>query len=55
MNVTLIFSLERYRAVMDAFLAGIEQAKANGHDLSKIALGRLVLRLAGWTPRSTSG
>jgi transaldolase len=35
-NVTLIFSLERYRAVMDAFLAGIEQAKANGHDLTKI-------------------
>jgi transaldolase len=35
-NVTLIFSLERYHAVMDAFLAGIEQAKANGHDLSKI-------------------
>jgi transaldolase len=36
-NVTLIFSLERYRAVMDAFLAGMEQAKANGHDLSKMA------------------
>ncbi|WP_433302879.1 transaldolase [Actinoplanes sp. CA-030573] len=35
-NVTLIFSLERYRAVMEAFLAGIEQAKANGHDISKI-------------------
>ena len=35
-NVTLIFSLERYRAVMDAFLAGMEQAKANGHDLTKI-------------------
>ncbi|BCY06736.1 transaldolase [Actinoplanes sp. L3-i22] len=35
-NVTLIFSLERYRAVMDAFLTGLEQAKANGHDLSKI-------------------
>jgi transaldolase len=35
-NVTLIFSLDRYRAVMDAFLAGIEQAKANGHDLTKI-------------------
>ena len=33
-NVTLIFSLERYDAVMDAFLAGLEQAKANGHDLS---------------------
>jgi len=35
-NVTLIFSLERYSAVIDAFLAGLEQAKANGHDLSKI-------------------
>jgi transaldolase len=35
-NVTLIFSLERYGEVMEAFLAGIEQAKANGHDLSKI-------------------
>ncbi|GIF21313.1 transaldolase [Actinoplanes tereljensis] len=35
-NVTLIFSLERYRAVMEAFLAGVEQAKLNGHDLSKI-------------------
>jgi transaldolase len=35
-NVTLIFSLERYRAVMDAFLSGLEQAKANGHDLAKL-------------------
>lgn len=35
-NVTLIFSLERYAEVIDAFLAGLEQAKANGHDLSKI-------------------
>jgi transaldolase len=35
-NVTLIFSLERYQQVMEAFLAGMEQAKANGHDLSKI-------------------
>ncbi|GAA0723300.1 transaldolase [Dactylosporangium roseum] len=35
-NVTLIFSLERYEAVMNAFFAGLEQAKANGHDLSKI-------------------
>ncbi|MCW2613601.1 MAG: putative transaldolase [Frankiales bacterium] len=33
-NVTLIFSLERYDAVMDAYLAGMEQARANGHDLS---------------------
>ncbi|GAB3810289.1 transaldolase [Micromonospora zhanjiangensis] len=36
-NVTLIFGLDRYSQVMDAFLAGLEQAKANGHDLSKIA------------------
>jgi transaldolase len=35
-NVTLIFALRRYEEVMDAFLAGVEQAKANGHDLSKI-------------------
>ncbi|MFD4986957.1 transaldolase [Streptomyces sp. NPDC058374] len=35
-NVTLIFSLERYREVMDAFLAGLEKAKAAGLDLSKI-------------------
>ncbi|MEH1129319.1 transaldolase [Micromonospora sp. CPCC 206061] len=35
-NVTLIFSLERYQQVMEAFLAGLEQAKANGHDLTKI-------------------
>jgi transaldolase len=35
-NVTLIFSLERYRAVIDAYLSGLEQAAANGHDLSQI-------------------
>lgn len=35
-NVTLIFSLERYRAVIDAYLAGLDKAKANGHDLSTI-------------------
>jgi transaldolase len=35
-NVTLIFSLERYRAVINAFQTGLEQAKENGHDLSKI-------------------
>ncbi|MCZ2402665.1 transaldolase [Paenarthrobacter sp. Z7-10] len=35
-NVTLIFSLERYRAVINAFLTGLEQAKANGKDLSLI-------------------
>ncbi|WNV73905.1 transaldolase [Geodermatophilus sp. DSM 44513] len=38
-NVTLIFSLERYRAVMDAYLAGLEQrlAEDDGADLSGIA------------------
>jgi transaldolase len=35
-NVTLIFSVQRYREVMDAFLAGLEQAQANGHDISTI-------------------
>ncbi|MFV0319881.1 MAG: transaldolase [Microbacterium sp.] len=35
-NVTLIFSLARYAEVIDAYLAGIEQASANGHDTTKI-------------------
>lgn len=35
-NVTLIFSLERYRAVMDAYLAGLEKAHEAGVDLSTI-------------------
>lgn len=35
-NVTLIFSVERYQAVMDAYLEGLEKAKAAGHDLSAI-------------------
>lgn len=35
-NVTLIFSLERYAGVIEAYLTGLEQAAANGHDLSKI-------------------
>ena len=35
-NVTLIFSVERHRAVMDAYLAGLEKAKEAGHDLAKI-------------------
>ena len=30
---------------MDAYLAGLEQAQADGHDLSQHPLGRLVLRL----------
>jgi transaldolase len=35
-NVTLIFSVERYRQVMDAYLSGLEQAKEAGIDLSTI-------------------
>jgi len=36
-NVTLIFGLERYRAVLNAWLAGLEGAQAAGRDLSTIA------------------
>jgi transaldolase len=35
-NVTLIFSIQRYRAVMEAYLLGLEQAKAAGVELSTI-------------------
>ncbi|MEJ1086949.1 transaldolase [Microbacterium sp. Mu-80] len=35
-NVTLIFSLERHEAVIDAYLAGLEKAKDAGIDLSTI-------------------
>jgi transaldolase len=35
-NVTLIFSLDRYRAVIDAYLSGLEQAHAAGRDLNLI-------------------
>ncbi|MDH6117211.1 transaldolase [Kitasatospora sp. GAS204B] len=35
-NVTLIFSLDRYKAVIDAYLTGLEQAKAKGIALSGI-------------------
>jgi transaldolase len=35
-NVTLIFSLARYGEVIDAFMAGMEQAATNGHELSSI-------------------
>lgn len=35
-NVTLIFSLERFREVIDAYFSGLELALAAGHDLSAI-------------------
>ena len=36
-NVTLIFSLQRYGEVIDAFFEGLEKARENGLDLSSIA------------------
>ena len=36
-NVTLIFSRQRYAEVVEAFYAGLEDAKAAGKDLSRIA------------------
>lgn len=36
-NVTLIFSLDRYEAVMEAFLDGLERAQSAGFDLSRIS------------------
>ena len=35
-NITLIFSLDRYDAVMTAFLAGLERARQAGHDLTRM-------------------
>jgi transaldolase len=36
-NVTLIFSLERYDEVMEAYVAGLEDFRSSGGDLSTIA------------------
>lgn len=36
-NVTLIFSLERYDEVLSAWMDGLELAREHGHDLSTIA------------------
>jgi len=35
-NVTLIFGLDRYEAVMDAYMSGLERAQKDGRDLSGI-------------------
>ena len=35
-NVTLIFSVDRYVEVMDAYLSGLELAGTRGHDISRI-------------------
>lgn len=36
-NVTLVFSLERYREVLDAFIEGVRDASRAGHDISALA------------------
>ena len=36
-NVTLLFSLEAYKAVAEAYIAGLEDFKAKGGDISKVA------------------
>src|SRR5215217_6796576 len=36
-NITLIFSLERYKAVVEAYLRGLERLVASGGDPSKVA------------------
>ncbi len=36
-NVTLIFALDQYQAVIDAYLAGLERLAARGGDLAKVA------------------
>jgi transaldolase len=35
-NVTLIFSCQRYEEVIDAFIAGVEEATKRGNDVSQI-------------------
>src|SRR5207302_11235328 len=35
-NVTLIFAIERYVKVVEAFLAGLEELRSNGGDMSKV-------------------
>jgi transaldolase len=35
-NVTLIFGLEQYRNVMEAYVSGLEKAADNGHELADI-------------------
>ena len=53
-NVTLIFSVERYRDVMTAYLEGLEQAAANGQNLAASPRWPASSSPAS-TPRSTSG
>jgi hypothetical protein len=53
-NVTLIFFLTRYAEVIEAFLAGLEAARAAGRELSGIASVASFF-VPGWKPRWTGG
>src|SRR5690606_6787960 len=44
-NVTLIFALERYRKVIDAYLTGLEQARSEEHTSELQSRENLVCRL----------
>ena len=46
-NVTLIFSLERYAEVVEAYVRGVERLVDRGGDPGRVDLGRELLRLAG--------
>ena len=54
-NVTLIFSIERYRKVMEAYLTGLEQASKAGRRPGHASVRSPRSSCPGWTPRSTSG
>lgn len=54
-NVTLIFALDRYRGVMNAFLTGLEQAREHGIDPSTIHSVASFFVSSASTPRSTPG
>ena len=45
-NITLIFSLDRYKAVVEAYIRGLERLVAGGGDPAEGRVGRVVLRLA---------
>ena len=46
-NVTLIFSLAQYEAVVEAFIAGLEKLAASGGDVSRSGFGGFILRQPG--------
>ena len=54
-NVTLIFSLERHRQVINAYLTGLEKAKAAGHRPVRRSTPSHPSSSRGSTPKSTTG